>query len=340
MPSGPPLTQIASIVVLNWNGGLMLQKCLRSVASQDLEGVEVVVVDNASRDGSLEPVRAEFPDFRIVSLDTNNGFSGGMNEGIKSAGGRFLLLLNFDVEIEPDYLRICVETLQKDLTLGGVNGKLLKAGEDSAVLDTTGHLVYRNRRAVDRGEWEPDTGQYDQETSVFGVCGAAPCYRREMLEDISVEGEIFDEDFFAYFEDFDLSWRAQLRGWKFRYVPEAVGIHHRGGSGGKASTFILACNHRNRLLTMAKNDHLQSFMKHFLGIAYTELRATAHMLWMRPMAVLMAWWQFAALLPKIWKKRRVIQARRKVTWSELEPLFLPYPYKGTIRRSLERASAR
>src|SRR5687767_14983832 len=128
MPSGPPPTQIASIVVLNWNGGPMLQRCLRSVASQDLEGAEVLVVDNDSRDDSLETVRAEFPDFRILSLETNSGFSGGMNEGIKSTSGRFLLLLNFDVEIEPDYLKTCVEALQREPTLGGVNGKLLKAG--------------------------------------------------------------------------------------------------------------------------------------------------------------------------------------------------------------------
>ncbi len=99
------------------------------------------------------------------------------------------------------------------------------------ILDSTGHLVFASRRAIDRGERELDRGQYDALTNLFGVCGAAPVYRRKMLEDVRLSDEYFDEDFFAYFEDFDISWRAKLKGWNFGFVPGAIGYHYRGASG-------------------------------------------------------------------------------------------------------------
>ncbi|HEX2053551.1 MAG TPA: glycosyltransferase family 2 protein, partial [Actinomycetota bacterium] len=200
----------------------------------------------------------------------------------------------------------------------------------------------RNRRAVDRGEREPDTGQYDSDRALFSVCGAAPVYRRAMLDDVAVDGQYLDEDFFAYFEDFDLSWRAQLRGWRFAYVPEATGRHFRGGSGGKSSTFILSCNHRNRLLVMLHNDTPAAFAKALPGILYTEVRATLHMLSLRPAALVKAWGDFFRLLPRHLARRRRIQRRRTVSWSELEQWFAPYDYRIStlLRRARQRAAVR
>jgi GT2 family glycosyltransferase len=266
-----------------------------------------------------------------------------MNRGIEAATGEFVALLNLDVVLEPAYLARCAAALAADPRLGGVTGKLRRPGDASpAILDTTGHTVFRNRRAVDRGERERDNGQYDAATELFSVCAAASCYRKAMLEDVAVNGEYFDDDFFMYFEDFDLSWRAQLRGWHFAFVPDAIGTHFRGGSGGKASTAILACNHRNRLLVMLHNDSPASFLKHFPGIAYTEVRATLHMLLRRPAALVLAWWQFFRLLPRHYGRRRAIQRHRQVGWRELEPSFLPYEYGvgPALRRARERREVR
>ncbi len=319
----------------------MVLECLRSLVEQTPSPLEILCVDNGSSDGSADRVAEEFPDVELVRLKDNHGYAGGMNRGIEKSSGEFVATLNLDVTLDASYLARCADALFKHRTIGGVTGKLLRPGpSDPPVIDTTGHTVYRNRRAVDRGEREADHGQYDEKRDLFSVCGAAPVYRRAMLEDVKVDGEYFDEDFFAYFEDFDLSWRAQLRGWRFEFVPEAVGWHHRGASGGKASTFILACNHRNRLLVMLKNDHPRSFLKHLPGIAYTELRASLHMLSLRPAALLLAWAQFLALMPRALRKRNVIQGHRKVGYQDLEPRFEPYDYgiRATLRRRRKRRS--
>lgn len=321
----------------------MVLDCLASLMAQEPACSQIVCVDNASTDGSAQAVREQFPQARVVDLPTNRGFAGGMNRAIDETDGDLVALVNLDVTLEPDYLARCSSAMQADQDLGGVTGKLYRPGPaDPPILDTTGHTVYRNRRAVDRGEREPDRGQYDQMTALFSVCGAAPVYRRRMLSDIALDGEYFDEAFFAYFEDFDLSWRAQMRGWRFGFVPSATGRHYRGGSGGKASTFILACNHRNRLLVMLRNDSPAAFLRHLPGILYTEIRATLHMLSLRPAALLIAWRDFLRLLPGQLARRRRIQATRTVRWQELERWFEPYDYRLSemLRRARRRAVVR
>ncbi len=332
-----------SAVVLNYNGGDMVTECIDSLLSQQPPCAEIVCVDNGSRDGSADTVEARYPQVRVVRLLTNRGFAGGMNQAIEQTNGDLVALINLDVVLAPDYLDLCAAALAADRSLAGVSGKLFRPeGSDPRILDTTGHTVYRNRRAVDRGEREPDLGQFDTDTALFSLCGAAPVLRREALDDIRLAGKYFDEDFFAYFEDFDLCWRAKLRGWSFAYVPAATGTHFRGGSGGKASTFILSCNHRNRLLVMLHNDSPMAFLRHLPGIAYTEARATLHMLSLRPAALVKAWADFFRLLPRQIGKRREIQRGRKVGWRELEPWFQPYDYKVStiVRRARQRAEVR
>ena len=332
-----------SAVVLNYNGGKMVLDCVAALQAQSPPCLEIVCVDNNSADGSAHDVEARFPGVRIVQLPANLGFAGGMNRAIDASIGDYVALINLDVTLESQYLDLCAQALTADPTLAGVTGKLIRPGDaDPAILDTTGHTVYRNRRAVDRGEREPDLGQYDNDTALFSLCGAAPVLRRASLEDVRMDGEYFDEDFFAYFEDFDLCWRAQLRGWHFAYVPKAVGTHYRGGSGGKSSTFILSCNHRNRLLVMLHNDSAASFLRHLPGIAYTELRATLHMLTLRPAALVRAWAAFFRLLPRQIRKRRRIQASRKVPWQELEHWFESYDYRFSeiFRRARQRKAVR
>jgi GT2 family glycosyltransferase len=324
---------VVSAVVLNFNGGSLVLGALASLEAQDPPLAEIICVDNASHDGSPDVIAERFPGVRLVRLERNTGFTGGMNRGIREATGEFVLLVNLDLTLDPSYAARCAAALAEDERLGGVTGKLLRPGSAvPPIIDTTGHVVYRNRRAVDRGEREPDVGQYDDKRSLFSICGAAPMYRRRMLDDVALDGQVFDEDFFMYFEDLDLSWRAQLAGWRFGFVPDAIGRHERGGSGGTSSTFILACNHRNRWLVMLRNDAAMSFLRHLPGIVYTELRATLHMLGRRPAAIPLAWFQWLRLLPRQWRRRRTIQKRRQVGWRDLESSFEPYDYGPTALR--------
>ena len=327
-------------VVLNFNGGDMVLDCIETLRAQ-MPPVEVVCVDNGSVDGSADAVAERFGDVRVVRLPENLGFAGGMNRGITATTTPFVALVNSDVLLEPDYFTQCREALERDDRRAGVTGKLLRAvPTDPPIIDTTGHVVHRNRRPVDRGEREPDDGRYDEEAALFSICAAAALYRREALDDVAVDGEYFDEDFFAYFEDFDLCWRAQMRGWGFAYTPGAVGRHIRHGSGGRASTFILACNYRNRLLVMLRNDVAASFFRHLPGIAYTEVRAIFNTLSIRPAALVRGWIDFFRLLPRQWRRRRRIQATRTVDWRALEPWFEPYEYgiRAVVRRARQRAA--
>ena len=332
MPAPPATT---SVVVLNWNGGAMVQRCVASVLAQTPPPDDVLVVDNGSTDGSDAQLAERFPGVGMLALGSNTGFAGGMNAGIAATRGDAVLVLNLDVELEPDYLARCLAVLQDDDSLGGITGKLLRFTGDAggAVLDSTGHRLYRNRRAVDRGEREPDAGQYDDAREVFGVGGAAPVLRRTMLDDVRHgDDEWFDADFFAYFEDIDLCWRARLRGWRFAYESRAVGRHHRGGTGGRRLDALEAGNHRNRLLMMVKDDALPSVARHLGGIAYTELRSCLHLGATRPRALLLAYVGLLRLLPRMLRKRRQVQGSRTVGWRELEPWLEPYDYRAVLRR--------
>lgn len=338
-PHGPPGV---SAVVLNWNGGDLVKACVESVLEQDLAANEILVVDNGSSDGSVAQIRSTGGRVQVLELGNNLGFSAGMNAGIKATTCEYVLLLNLDVTLEAGYIRLCAQALAEDPQLGGVTGKLLQAGtRKPPIIDTTGHIVYRSRWVVDRGQGEPDRGQYDSSTRIFGVCGAAPMLSRAMLEDIKIDDEFFDEDFFAYFEDYDLSWRARLVGWGFGFVPGAIAHHLRGGSQGKSAARILAYNHVNRLFVMLKNDHPLSFLRHFPEIAYTEIRATLHMLRRRPAALCRAWITFFSLFSKQWRKRKKVQQKRRIGWRELEASFTPHPHgvRATLERARDRRSA-
>ena len=327
--STPPTT---AVIVLNWNGGEAVQRCVAGVLRQAEPADEVLVVDNGSTDGSADALAAAFPSVRQLRLRRNTGFAGGMNAGIADTDAETLLLLNLDVELDPGYLGACRRALVADTGLGGVTGKLLQPGEGPALIDSTGHVLYRNRRALDRGHDEPDDGRYGEPDEVFGTGGAAPLLRRAMLDDVRLGDEWFDEDFFAYYEDIDLCWRARLRGWRFGYVPTAVARHVRGGTGARKQDWLEGANHRNRLLLMVKDDAAASLLRHAGGILHTELRAVVHLAATRPRALLHAYAGLLRLLPRMLGKRRAVQASRTVGWRELEPWLVPYDYGAVVRR--------
>ncbi|MBW2154217.1 MAG: glycosyltransferase family 2 protein [Deltaproteobacteria bacterium] len=219
------------VVVLNYNGRQYIEKCLESLLSQTADGIEILVLDNGSTDDSLNFTRKKFPGVKVEEIGRNLGFSRGHNLGISMTDGEFYSTLNTDVELEPDFYEKLREALLEDSDCGAVTGKLYqlnKYAREDKILYTTGHLLQRDYTTVNRGINEYDRGQYETRGEVFGVNGAAPLYRRKMLEDIRTGKKYLDSSLFMYGADLDVDWRMRTMGWKCAYCPEAVGYHHGG----------------------------------------------------------------------------------------------------------------
>ena len=299
-----------SAVLVTWNVAGFIRQCLDSLRQQTFKDFEVIVVDNGSRDGTLSIIEKEYPEVVLVKNQDNEGFCRANNRGIKLSRGDYILTLNADVVLHRDFLKGMLQAMEGgSQRTGMLSGKMLR--QDKLTLDSTGLILSRSRRFYDRGAEESDQGQYDAEGGIFGVCAGAGFYRRAMLEDISIDGEYFDDRFFFLGEDFDISWRAQLYGWKGEFVPSAVCYHLRGSSE-HGSKFRQYLSFKNRYLLMLKNDSLVNIL---LGspwlIPYDLCRLvylffTNRLVWRGIREVLQAF-------PDIWRKRQVIKAHTVVS---------------------------
>ena len=277
-----------SVTIVCYNNRGYLDGLLGSVFGQDYPDIEVVVVDNKSSDGSAEFIKENFPKVRLIVNDKNEFFCKGQNDAIRGSSGEFVLALNTDVVLGPGFISAMVAAMEGDPKTGSVSGKILRGGGER--VDTTGLYLGRDRRPVERGYGELDEGGYETPGPIFGAGGAAPMYRRAMLDDVAIEGEFFDETYEMYYEDLDLAWRAARRGWKGWYTPDAVAYHLRGGSaksGAQPPGFIKrdfalippmlkAKLLRNRYLTMIKNDEPRDFIRNLPYILAYELKVWAY----------------------------------------------------------------
>jgi GT2 family glycosyltransferase len=244
-----PTPPFVTIIIVNYNGERFLDKCLAAVHAQTYpsDRREVIVVDNGSRDDSLSCL-AKYPGVRLIAAERNWGFARGNNEAFRQSRGELIALLNNDTVADPRWLEASVEALAGDPTIGGMASKILLRDEPG-IINSTGLTLYRDGRGGDRGYREPDRGQFDQTTEVFGGCGASVLLRRALLDDVG----FFDERFFMYYEDLDLAWRAHLRGWRFAYAPRSVVHHVHCGTSGEWSPFFLYHVERNRVFVSLKN---------------------------------------------------------------------------------------
>ncbi len=314
---------LVSVGIVTWNADDVLEQCVASVRAQTYPRLVLHVWDNASAASGRDLVtRVTGEDERTLS-DVNVGFSGGHNRLIARTGAAYYLCLNPDAVLAPDYVERLVAALDATPDAGSATGRLLRL-DTPDLLDSTGIVMTRDQRHLDRGADEPAAGRYeDGPEEVFGPSGAAALYRRAMLDDVAVHGEVFDEDFFAYREDADLAWRARVQGWTSLYVPAAVAHHRRRVTPARRRDLPAAVNRysvRNRFLLRIKNQSPYEALRFAWPTLVRDLQVVGYVL-LREHPSLPGLVDVIRLLPAMWRKRRLIQRRRATAPVDLTRWF-------------------
>ena len=328
---------LVSVTVVTHNSDVTLNRCLDSLLAQDWPSLEIIVVDNDSRDGTRAILEQYGDRIKVTWNAENCGFAAGQNQAIANTCGEWVLTLNPDVLLTQGFVSRMIESGQ-DPRVGTVCGRLLRALPNLDIpadrqMDSAGMYFTPTLRHFDRGMHLPDSTEYDLPAYVFGATGAAAFYRRKMIDDISVDGEFFDEDFFFSREDADVAWRAQLLGWTCLYTPRAVGYHVRRVFPGVRPHLPKSINRhsvKNRFLMRIKNASLPLLLRNALPVAFRDGGILAYCL-LREQSSLSAFTYIAKNWSRILAKRRSIQQRRRVSeayiqqWFRFRPVTLPAP---------------
>jgi len=341
-----------SVTIVTHNSEPYLVKCLESVLAQDWPSIEVIVVDNASQDGTRTLLAGYRERLQIMLNSENRGFAAAQNQAIRQSRGEWVLALNPDAWLDSNFVSCLVRAGSLDPAVGTVCGKLYRAFPDHGSsngtnhgrqLDSTGIYFTPTFRHFDRGWRRPDGEEYSQPAYVFGATGAAALYRRRMMEDVSVEGQFYDEDFFLYREDADVSWRAQLLGWKCLYTPEAVGYHVRRVFPGCRRGLPYEINRhsvKNRFLMRIKNATWPLYLRNLLPVTARDAAVLGYCL-LAEHSSLGAFVAVARNWRRALAKRRFIQQRRRVSdaymrrWFRFRPVTAP---AGILREASARAA--
>ncbi len=325
---------LVSIVVVNYNGKAYLERCFSALQNQTYVPFEIILVDNASADGSVEWVRSHFPHIKIVESQENIGFAAGNNLGIKVSRGEYIATLNNDTEAHPQWLEHLVKVAESDETIGMCASKILSF-DDPGSIDSVGVVIYPDGMSRGRGRLEQDRGQYDRMEEVLLPSACAALYRRKMLDEIG----LFDESFFAYCEDTDLGLRGRLAGWRAILVPSAIVYHLYSRTGGRYTAlkaFLVERNHlwvalKNLPLSMLLELPLYTLWRYLVqtygvfnhrgaGGRFVETHSKVHLLWI----VLKAHGSVLTGLPSTLQKRKKIQAQKRVSDKTISRWFKEY----------------
>lgn len=346
---------LVSVVILTYNGEKEIADALNSVFNQNYDNIEVIIVDNASGDKTLDVVKKLKENcspkensswtFHIIENNENIGFAG-HNAGIENCKGEYVLCMNQDVVLDKDFIVEAVKVFGQDEKIGAVQPKM-KNKNDRIKIDSTGIVIYKNRRMVDRGQEEEDKGQYEKIEEIFGNNGAVAFFRKVCLDDVKISVnacsgsatdpryEYYDPDFFMYKEDVDLSWRIRLYGWKIMYCPKAIVYTDRtskpiSGKDGvaqivktrkKQKQYVQYLSFKNHRLNLIKNDLPWLFFKHLPWILPREIRAWLYVLFFEPKT----WPAIGELfrqMPRAWNKRQIIMAKKRVGAREIGKWFI------------------
>jgi GT2 family glycosyltransferase len=306
------------VVVPNWNGLSGLGDCLDSLEAQTFKA-HVVVVDNGSHDGSVELVEKNYPDVELIRHSRNRGYAGGVNPGFRRAielGADYAAPFNNDAVADKDWLKHLVGYLDEHAKVGIAACKLLNT--NGSKLDSTGDYYTVWGLPYPRGRGESDINKYDTEAEIFAASGGASLYRIKLLEEVG----LFDEDFFAYYEDVDLSFRAQLAGWKVAYVSAALAYHQIGATSGKLRGFTVHQTLKNLPMLLVKN-----VPRRYVWLVGRRLLLAEMLFFCRAVLRGHAWAAITGKLKCVWlfpstlRKRQSIHRNKKVSdeyiWSLL-----------------------
>jgi len=322
---------LVSINILTWNCQKYIRQCLERCLSQNYKTYEVVIIDNNSSDDTLK-ICSEYSDrVKIIKNESNLGYSGGHNVGIRASLAQYILVLNPDVYLDEEYVKNIISFLDQNEDYGGAIGKIFQHTRESKqkngnlYIDTMGLRILRSRQFVARNFGTASDKVSSKTGECFGVDGMAAIYRRTMLEEVKVNNEYFDEDFFAYCEDQDLSWRARKIGWKFAFVGEAIAFHvrtwkprslrHRREISGETKRMAL----RNHHLMILKNDEIIPLLTHFPHICFRFFKILIYAI-LFEQKTLLAFCDVLILSKNAIRKRR-IKKNSKVTLSDIFAWF-------------------
>ena len=324
------------VAIVTYNSSRYIRRCLESVLRQEGVSLDVVVVDNASTDGTREILLEFGGQIRTIECAGNLGFAESQNRAIRSSTAEWVLTLNPDVLLLPGFLRRLLDAGAADSTAGTVCGKLLSIGPGFHPLaeqriDSTGIFFTPAMRHFDRGWRQPDRACFENMEYVFGASAAAALFRRKMIDDVAVEGSFFDPDFFVYREDADVAWRAQLLGWRCIYTPAAVAYHVRSVTPENRRSVPAGINMhcvKNRFLMRIKNATAGVYRRYWLPMTLRDLVVVGGTMFCEPTS-LAAFWHVARALPRALRQRRLIMSRRRVSddvlaqWFSFEPAAQP-----------------
>lgn len=304
-----------AVHIVSYNSASSLPSCFEGLVGQSYPELEVLLIDNASSDESA--ALAQAAGYRVILNAENKGYAAAHNQAIATTQSDYILTLNPDVYLESNYIAAMVAALEADKRIGAAAGKLLRVevlGQKADLIDSTGLYMRPNRRQGLCHEGLALNAAPDVPRAIFGPDGAAAFYRRAMLEDIALEGQVFDEDFFMHKEDVDICWRAGWRGWGALYVPDAIGQHVRSfrpGQRERVSSEVRFWALRNRYLLMLKNESLALFGRDLLPILSYDLAILAYVL-LREHESIKAYVATWKLAKRMLHKRRLIQGGRRV----------------------------
>lgn len=332
---------LVSINLVVYNGEKYIKECLNSVFNQTYSNIEILVFDNNSKDDTLKIVRAlskksKFP-IKIIENEKNHGFSVAQNKVFQLSKGEYVLALCVDIVLDKNFVKESVKMFNNK-EIGAIQSKTYcadwssKEFQKTNIIDTTGFLIFKSRRLVNRGHGQIDNGQYNNSEEIFSQEGACPIFRRKAIESVMINNQFLDEDIFWYATDIDLGWRMRLAGWKAYFNPKVIAYHDRPTtkrlSKGNLDFIKLRktvpvkrkrLDYRNWRLVILKNSFYSNLLKDIFPFLFRELKLFIYILFFET-GTLKVIPDFFKLLPKILRKRKLIN--RKISKKEIRKWFI------------------
>jgi len=309
------VTPRVAVNIVTFNSDQDIAACLESVQLQTFRDFQTHILDNASSDDTLKVIEPFEIDY-LTRSPVNIGFCKAHNQLARRFPSDYVLFLNPDSALRPRFIGELVQALDARPDAASASGKLIRM--DGKTIDSTGIIMLREQRHLDRGSGQPDAGQFEKAEEIFGPSGAAAMYRRKALDDAAIQGQYFDEDFFAYREDADLAWRCRLLGWTSIYVPAAVAEHRRRVTPERRGQLPPAINYhsvKNRFLLRINNLTGDLYRRDFWPITKRDAAVIGYVL-LREWSSIPAFFYVTRNLPRLLRKRRVIQSRRRADPAE------------------------